>query len=290
VRERLRYPSFAEALRVALDPQRDLDLVIGGRVVQQQRTRGWFMEDRHVRHALQRVARHLDRDTLGPSDYATGRDALLASLRRRRGGELVDLPTFGQVLYATGWANALRLAGLGSPPLEETHADQLGVPVEDAIEMCLHAHGALPTRNDLLRFRRTNGFRMADTRPPYAAYVEALTERRRAQGLWTPPGYPPFGGRPDYTQLVAGLCAPPGRRYRWDDEAELLEAMIAFLDWIGPRRQPTKLTYAEYHRKHPGTPSESIWRQHGGWRAIRDRAQRERLERRSTRTAADPSS
>ncbi len=255
--------------------------------VSPQKFAGWRIRDTAERPIdkplartwLKRVVALRDQRTVTPDEFdETCRQLEHEGRRHRRSPGRLRPPTSGQIRRVYGsWKAALKDSGLevsdrqGGPRVR-------GVPIVEAIEFCLEAHGALPTEKDVrLRFAEANNFALAARQPDQTTetiYAE-LRARRARVGKWTPPEYAP--------RHVRGLFSiPTGREYGpprkpWKTRRECVDSLKRFRRWLPSGVNATQARYLEFVRKHEGeAPLSSVIRA-GGMAALLAVADREQL-------------
>jgi len=239
----------------------------------------WLTEG-NVRSALRLVAHRLGEDSVTKAAYRAERAKLVAADERRwlHGGSL-RMPSDEAIKTRIGsWDAALRLAGLrvtserGSG-LGAAHGK--GAPtIVELIQRVWDCHEAQPTEEELRDFARANDIPAPGRRGiTYGTEMNKWKEERRTLGLPVPDGPPPLAERPDYTVDV-GAARPGERRLQPRGDAEECAAWVQhFLEDLPSGRRCTATAYLEWLRAHPGAPSIKSFNQHGGWAAVRSRAQ-----------------
>lgn len=266
---------WVEVLALALDG-RDIDKALGSHLSEDDDP--YLTHDADdVRAALRVVALRLGKRTLTPRAYADERAQMLTAARRRwRHRADPALPSVSQVEHIAGsWDAALALAGLGPRPPQERSE---GLPIVDALELALEAHGALLTKPELGRFAAANNLSVARHKrgKPWGDYLAELRTRRADWGKWTPPAPPLFGTRPDYSVAVPLPPDAPRRRKRRWTRAECVAALAALLAELPPR---TRLTLRRYQQEAVGRrdlPHLASLQRHGGFSEVVAEARRTR--------------
>jgi hypothetical protein len=238
----------------------------------------WLTDD-HIAFVLKLVAQRLNVTTLTTSQYRMGREAILKIDRARwlHGGQLL-LPTHTQIRFAAGdWDKALALADLASRPgLGDQGLAKPAPGTVEVLERCYEAHGAQPSAAELRTFARANGI-------PYRknadkTWLEAISEwkaNRRAKGLPVPNGLPPRKKRPDYGTDVGAALPGERRRSKWDDVEDCIPYVQRYLAQFPAGQRSTQIGYRDWSAtQDPRPPHVSAFRQHGGWEAVRRKAQK----------------
>jgi len=257
---------WPEVLKLVLS---DLDLTLSLTMRRQQRGRQFDANDVHA--ALSTVACELKTTKLSLNEYLHTRDRILVKARLAwlHRSEPV-LPSLSHLYRTVGsWTEALKLAGLESPP-----QSQKGISIPEAIELCLEAHGALPTTRELDLFARVNGFALASPEPT-AQYLVALRVRRETQGKWTPRTVPPLKQRPDYSRPVelGDVITRSPRKRQWTRE-DCIEALIRLIEETPKQQRVTQNRYHGWARGRGEVPSLGSVDRRGGFRELLAEARR----------------
>ena len=238
--------------------------------------RGWLTPD-YVVFALRLVARHLEVETMWPHEYTVEREALLAADHKRwKHGRQLRLPSVDQVRKLTDtWEQALELAGLA--PLPEV-ARFTAPTVSELLDRCYDAHGTQPSCHELRRFARANRIPFPQLPGKWNDLVAEWKASRRERGLPVPDRPPPLRERPDYGADVG--AGRPGERRRADrsDRDECVAWVAKYLRSVEPGKRPGVIDYRQWRRQNPDAPAFESLLQHGGWRAVRQDAERLVLE------------
>jgi hypothetical protein len=255
---RLKMP-WPELVALALSG-RDLDKSLGYRFGEHEEHH--FGEE-DLRSALRVVALRLGKKSLSYDDYAAERARMLADARRRwLHRSTLSLPSGNQIKRVAGsWDAALAIAGLVPPPKRTLPR---GIPIVEALELALEAHGALLTRVELDRFAAANGLSLArpEKGKPWADYLAELRTRRAEWGKWTPTAPPVEGVRPDYGQAVslpAGL--PQRKKRRWSRE-ECVAAIARLLGELPSNERLTLRVYLQKANVRPELPALGSLQRH----------------------------
>jgi hypothetical protein len=211
------------------------------------------------------AALRLDTQRLSAADYDRVRATLISQAPP---GQEPGLPTSAQLIkLAQGsWSDVQALAELRP----RKRGRKPGLPLGDAIEQCLHAHGALPTRRELHAFANANRISIARHERAYPDAIERLRARRARHGRWTPPGPPPAAQRPDYTRTLQHGGGRRQGRQKWTRE-DCIQALCAFLAWLSanePRATPTQSRYNAWSAKRPAQPWGKTIINHRGWNPL----------------------
>lgn len=257
---------WPDLIALAFDPARDIDKALGKRLGAEEEPATLAA----IAEALKTVAFELDKKTLTPLDYSNERERLYLQATRARRARL-HLPSVGQILYAAAsWDEALAEAGLAPRPAVAGVGP--GLAIVDALELCLEAHGALPSLKELEVFAAANNFSLANRergQGGVSTYLAELTLRRSAWGKWTPTKMPKLKDRPDYAQPMPGLAvdARAPRRRRWT-RAECLDALARLLvEWPSDKRL-TQRAYQQAVRGRRDLPPLVSVQQHGPLREM----------------------
>lgn len=268
--------SWGEVLKLAQEPLG----VQNHRLSRKQTNAGqdWLTED-YIAFVLKLVARRLNVKTLTTSQYRIGREAILKVDRARwlHGRQLL-LPTHTQIRFAAGdWDKALALADLAPRPgLGDQGLAKPAPGTVEVIERCYEAHGKQPSAHELRTFARANGI-------PYLknedkTWLEAIAEwkaNRRAKGLPVPNGLPPRKKRPDYGKDVGAALPGERRQSNWDDIEDCLPFVQRYLEQLPAGQRSTQIGYRDWSAtQEPKPPHVSAFRKHGGWEAVRRKAQK----------------
>ncbi len=123
-----------------------------------------LLEDEDIIRALRTIASYLGKPTITPWSYDQAVHVLLRRNRpTSRHRTPVWMPSSVQIItYCQTWAAALKLASL-----QPTRRPGMrnGLPVLDALDLCITAHGALPSHRELTTFATANKLRHVATHP-----------------------------------------------------------------------------------------------------------------------------
>ncbi len=242
-----------------------------------------LLEDEDIIRALRTIASYLGKPTVTPWSYD---QAVHLLLRRQRPASRhrtpVWMPSSVQIVsYCQTWAAALKLARL-----EPTRGPGMrnGLPVLDALDLCITAHGALPSHRELTTFATANNFAMSRRTQPWASYVEQVKARRAERGDETPEPLPVrHPRRPDYMRVFEHIAGDPDLPHKvkkdWS-EAECIQGLIRFLIELPPGRGPNYNAYKGYCADRPDVPWPRSFERYGGFTVLRATAQRELRRRR----------
>jgi hypothetical protein len=244
--------------------------------VAQRVPEGPHLSAAHVSFALRLAARHLDKPTLTPDEYARGRDALIRADRRRRDSPSLLanlLPTVGQVIaICETWDAALDHVGMEPRPAQSPQGGRAALEGVDAAEVYLECAGCLPTRYALDAFTKRHGIAVRRIRDSWPDVIEQLRRRRAAQGLWTPAAIAPKHER--LTPLIpeGGFAHLPARATivaEVDKRRRTYEGLLEF-DALqaraGARR--TETAYRRAVPDHPHWQWPSLMRSYGTFSAV----------------------
>jgi hypothetical protein len=244
----------------------------------------WLTLD-YVAFALKLVASHLKVKTLTTSQYRIGREAVLKPDQARwlHGRQLL-LPTFRQIRFVAGdWDKALALADLASRPgLGDQRLSKPAPGTVEMLERCYAVYGVQPSASGLKTFARANGI-------PYRkdvdkTWLESVAEwkaQRQAKGLPVPDGRPQRDKRPDYGKDVGASLPGERRRGKWDNVEDCIPYVQRYLEQLRPGERSTQYGYRDWSAtQDPRPPHVSAFIQHGGWEAVRRKAQK-RMGKRS---------
>jgi hypothetical protein len=248
---------------------------------------GW-LTDARIKYALRLVAGRLGVDTLTKGEYDAERVALLnADARDWLHGRRLRLPSANAILLAaSSWDAAVVRAGLKAFVRSHTIHQVILSPVEVMDRFYQH-YGEQPSRKALRAFARGNKLPMSgEGNRPFAEIVTEWRQQRHERGLPEPrvikyrlgPGIK----RPDYSADV-GAAKPSEHLYRgkWSDEDVCVEWVVNYLASLPAGAKSTAATYEAWRKQNPGAPSADRFSQHGGWDALRRKAQ-ERVSGRSS--------
>ena len=217
-----------------------------------------------ARWALRSVALQLGTDRMSQADYDRAREAAIAQAPT---AQKPGLPTSNQLIKLSGgsWRGALALADVRPA----RRGRKPGIAFVDAIELCLHAHGALPTNAELYAFANANHVSITREKS-FQRAIDELRLRRHREGRWTPPRPPPTESRPDYGRpLKAGTGRRVGRQ-KWTRE-HCIDALCEFLQWLSahdPHGTPTHTRYNAWTSDRPNRPWGKTIIHHGGWNSL----------------------
>lgn len=236
-----------------------------------------WLEDEDVIRALRTVAGSLHQQTLTPWGYDQGLHELGKRRRRSRHHTPIWLPSSLQVVgYCGTWAAALRLAGL-----KPTRGPGMrnGLAVIDALDLCISAHGALPSQRELAAFATAQRIAVARRNGTWAECVAQVRMKRAARGENTPAALPRRDPRrPDYTHVFEHIANDPTLprkvKKRWS-EPECIEWLIRFITELPPGRSPSYNAYKGFSERHPDAPWPRSFERYGGFTVLREKAQRE---------------
>ena len=271
----LRLP-WGEVLKLAQEPPD----VQNHRLSRKQTTPGqdWLTDD-YVAFSLKLVAHHLNVRTLTTSQYRRGREAVLKPDQARwlHGRQLL-LPTFTQIRFVAGdWDKALALADLAPRPgLGDQGLNKPAPGIVEVLERCYAAYGVQPSAAGLRAFARANGI-------PYRkdvdkTWLEGVAEwkaQRQAKGLPVPDRRPPRNERPDYSKDIGAALPGERRRGKWDNIEDCIPYVQRYLEQLRPGERSTQHGYRDWSAtQDPRPPHISAFIQHGGWEAVRRKAQK----------------
>jgi hypothetical protein len=218
-----------------------------------------------ARWAVRVAALRLDTQRLSAADYDRVRATLISQAPP---AQKPGLPTSAQLIKLAhgSWSDVQALAELRP----RKRGRKPGLPLVDAIEQCLHAHGTLPTRLELYAFANANRISIARHERAYLDAIERLRARRARQGRWTPPRPPPAADRPDYTRTLQHGSGRRQGRQKWARD-DCIQALCEFLAWLSanePRATPTQSRYNAWSAKRPAQPWGKTIINHGGWNPL----------------------
>lgn len=236
----------------------------------------WLTDD-YIGYVLKLVSHRLGVGTLTPSRYRAERTVLLAVDRARwLHGRQLRLPSDDQIVAATGgWDRALALAGLAARPGlgDQGHAHGNAVSILELLDRCYAVHGAQPSARELKTFARANGIPYPrDEDRTWLESVSAWKARRRASGVPIPDGLPPRNQRPDYARNVGAARPGERRRNRWSAE-DCVTSVARYLEQLPAGQRSSKRGYDDWADTQDEAPRVSIFDAHGGWEAVRRKAQ-----------------
>jgi hypothetical protein len=251
----------------------------------QQMPKGWLTPAR-IRYALQLVAGRLGVDTLSGLAYDAERGVLLREdTRDWLHGRRLRLPSANTIrLAAGGWNAALQAAGLKAhaPPLPTVR--QVVVSRLDVMDRFHDHYGEQPSHKALEDFARGNKIAMSsEGQRKWSETVAEWRQSRVDRGLGEPRVVDyrrlrDANGRPvkapDYSADVG--AARPGeflRKGAWAGEDLCVGWVARYLATLAGGEASTERGYEAWVRENPGAPYASRFRQHGGWDAVRRKAQ-----------------
>ncbi len=276
---------WREVLSIAHAPESTHNKRLGG--IQKSPEQDWLTED-YVAYILKVVARRLSVLTVSPSEYRTESEKMLKADRAAwlHGGHRL-LPNDEQIRTACGsWDKALALAGLKARPKPKgtgTAANKQAIPTRiEVMERFYEHYGVQPTREDLAAFARGNGIPVSDEgKRHWTESIAAWRQQRQARGLPAPQGISSPRGRPpkhaptlpDYSRDVG--AAKPGEHlhHKWSDAGTCAAWVARYLEQLPKGARSTKRGYADWAKTHADAPVASTFDQHGGWEAVRRKAQ-----------------
>jgi hypothetical protein len=288
ITEQLALP-WREVLAVAHAPANKHSFLLGRKETEAS-AQTWLTPE-YVAFALRLVARRLNTNTLTPGEYRVERERMLREDRARwlHGGQLL-LPNEDQIRAAAGspiangpvagsWDAALRLAGLGANERVPRKITQRILLRVEVIERFHDHYGEKPSAKAVEAFARGNKLALSAERGRSWGDIFAEWEQqRRERGLPAPRVVRRAGGRghkaPDYSHDV-GAARPGEEPYKrkWADADACAAWIKRYLAQLGPNERSTVRGYDDWARTQPGAPRASRFGQHGGWEALRRRAQ-----------------
>lgn len=184
--------SWADALRLALDENRNLTQTVAG--ITKADERKW--SERELHYALHLVARELGKTSFTSNEYERTCDKLIRRDRGRNAQHAILerlLPTWRQIIHSVGekgtWNDAL--ASVGLEPFIQDRTERTALSVGEAYDLFIELTGgqAAPTRTQLDYLRKRWGIsvaRISKTPGSWAEIEKQLVANRAEQGLKTP--------------------------------------------------------------------------------------------------------
>lgn len=267
---------WAAIKTLALNPTRSLTQTRAAA----ERAEGTHLTEQHVYFALRYVGRHLEVEAPTRDQYASGRERLLATAKRR-GDESLEplLPTVGQIerLFNRDWDAALKRAKLTRErPKAVPPPRPKGMPVAEVTAHFVKLNGWWPTKDMLAQFARE-----ADIKMQSKSALSAADTRKQAADLLVKEGIslPAEPGPPaDAKQRAIKLPASrlPGTESReteaqWNRSA-CVDAMARWIGGLGRSAKTTKAAYVTFQRGRPDYPAVSAFDDHGGFGAVKKAA------------------
>lgn len=267
-------------LEVAFAPSNRRSNLLALKTQKKKAPDGWLTEAR-VKYVLRLVAGRLKTDGLTTIAYDLERTVLLTEdARDWLHGRRLRLPsalTIGRAMR--GWDKALSLAGLKERPSQKYPTHQKVLTRLEVMDRFYECYGEQPSESALREFAAGNGLPMQGKgKQKWSETIAEWRQRRRDNGLPEPRVVDyrrSPAKRPDFS---ADLGAAKDGEYRvkgkWADENACLEWVTSYLNDLPDRTVPQASSYQAWVRQNPGAPSPSSFKQHGGWSAVLEQAQK----------------
>lgn len=245
---------------------------------------GWLTEMR-IKYVLRLVAGRLGVDTLSRIAYDAERGVLLtADARDWLHGRRLRLPSAHAIgLAAGGWDAALRIAGLKPYVPPPPTPNQVMLSRLEVMDRFYVYYKEQPSLKAFVAFARGNKLPVSRKGEVWSDTVRAWRQSRLDRRLGEPRVVvyrgrrDANGGRlkaPDYSADVG--AARPGEflfRGKWDDEDVCVAWVARYLSSLPDGTRTTARTYEAWALQTPGAPTPKAFSRHGGWSAVRRKAQ-----------------